>query len=280
MKNLVSVEYLKDNLDNVVIIDTTGDFMDDKAGIEIYKKGHIPNAYYIDLDIDMCGCKGVHGGRHPLPEDMQSFVDKLESLGISNDTKVVVYDQGLMYAARFWWMCRYIGLDNVKVLDGSFYQWQKQNLPISTDIPKLPKEKGKITYKVNTDMTVNYQDILTVINDYDGSIAIVDSRGHQRYLGMPNDIDTRPGHIPHALNYYFDDAINQDGTYKSIDELKNHFKDLFNYKEIIVHCGSGVSGAVNILALDEIGLPAKFYIGSISDYTSYPDSVVINEYKE
>jgi thiosulfate/3-mercaptopyruvate sulfurtransferase len=273
MVDLVSVTWLKNNMDKVIIIDATNDFLDQEVGRLMYKKVHIPNAYHLDLKDDLSSPTQAHGGRHPLT-DLDKFKNKLESIGVNNNSEIVVYDTGLMYSTRFWWMCNYYSFTNVKILDGCFKAWQDAGYPISDQITPLPELKSKLDLKIKSEMIVDYQDILSIIANKDNTTILVDSRSNERFAGLDSSVDVKPGHIPTAVNYFFQDVINEDGKYKSVAELKEHFKDILKYQNIIFYCGSGISATVNAFALYQLGRTCKIYIGSYSDYESYPDAKI------
>lgn len=272
MKNLVSPEYLFDNINKVVIIDATNNFMIPAEGIEKYRARHIPGAFHIDLRNDMSRDVTEHGGRDPLPESMEAFKNKLEEYGVSTDTEIVVYDEDIVPASRFWWMCKYIGLYKVRLLDGGINAWLENGFEISTELPPLP-QRGNIQMKLDLERIADIGDIRRAISDED--VLIIDSRSNIRYTGKEEPIDKKAGHIPTAQNYFYEGVLEQDGKYKRPGYLKEHFKGVEKYKEIICQCGSGVSAPVNVIALDEIGIKAKLYVGSWSDYISYEDSLVV-----
>lgn len=272
MKNIVEAKWLKENFDKVVIVDATNNFMIPEEGRQKHDKAHIEGAFHIDLRKDMVGTIGEHGGRDPLPDDISTFAQKLEEFGISNDTPVVVYDEDLVPSSRFWWMCQYIGVKNVKVLNGGINAWTRAGYELTDEATVFPKEKGHIEIRLDTSMLADIDDIKRAINYK--QIAIVDSRTSDRYKGILEPIDKKAGHIPTALNFYYAEVLDPENGYKPVEFLEEHYAPLREYDELIVHCGSGVSGSVNIIAMDEIGMRAKFYIGSWSDYITYPDSVI------
>lgn len=270
MKNIVNAEYLYQNKDKVVVVDATNNFMIPEEGREKYLKRHIEGAFHIDLKEDMSREITVHGGRDPLPEDMNLFKEKLESFGINTDTEVIVYDEDIVPASRFWWMSKYIGLKNVKVLDGGISAWIKAGYSLTDEIPEIP-QTGHIDMQLKETMLVDISDIRKAI--VDENTLIIDSRSPVRYRGEDEPIDVKAGHMPGAKNYFYENVLEPDGTYKPLEVLKAQFKNIES-PLVICHCGSGVSGPVNIIALDEIGISAKLYVGSWSDYITYEDSVI------
>lgn len=275
MKNIVDVKWLEENLEKIILIDATNNFMIPEEGRQKHDKAHIKGAFHIDLRKDMVGVIGEHGGRDPLPEDISTFAKKLEEFGIGNDSVVVVYDEDLVPSSRFWWMCKYIGVNDVKVLNGGVNAWTAAGNRLTDEPTPLPDRKGSIEVRLDTSMLADIEDIKRAINYK--QIAIVDSRTPDRYKGILEPIDKKAGHIPTALNYFFGEVIDPVEGYKDISFLEKQYAPLREYDEIIVHCGSGVSGSVNIIAMDEVGIRAKFYIGSWSDYITYPDSVIVTE---
>lgn len=273
MKNIVDVQrllgYLKD--ERLVLLDCRFDLDNGQYGREAYRKSHIRGAYYIDLEGDLSGPKGEHGGRHPLPE-IGKFVEVLEKLGISNDSIVVIYDDGeFPVAARLWWMMKYIGIDRVYVLEGGFKAWEESGMETTDEIPVVG-EKGKLEIKIHPEMLFSIDEVRKNIGNKHA--AIIDSRARERYLGIEEPIDKRGGHIPGALNYFWKNILNGNKI-KSEDELRDYFKELKKYENIIVHCGSGITACPNIIALDEIDMKPVLYLGGWSDWVSYDENEAV-----
>lgn len=272
MKNLVSAQWLKDKMndDNLVIFDCRFSLMDPEYGEKAYKEEHIVNSVYISLDKDLAGEKMEHGGRHPLP-DMIEFSKFMEGFGVTNDSVIVIYDDGdLAGPSRFWWMLKYMGLDNVYILEGGIKAWKKENGDLTKEVKKS-FESGTIKLNIKENMKCEMEYVKNSIGKSD--IIIVDSRANERYLGIVEPIDKKAGHIPTAKNY--DWTLNfKDGKILAEDQLKDRFKQLTNYKEVIVHCGSGVTGCANVLMLEEIGIESKLYVGSWSDWSSYDENPI------
>lgn len=266
MQNIISTLWLIDNINDVIIFDASSNFLDPAEGKAKYKSRHIENAFHIDLKDDMCGMVKEHGGRDPFPRDINTFVKKLESYGISNDSKIVVYDENLFNSTRFWIMCKYIGLDNIYILDGGINAWVKENYPLTKTFPTLPKS-GKITVSLRDNIIVEIDQVRNAINDK--NTLLIDSRSEERYSGTNETIDKIAGHIPNAKNYFFGNVLDDELKFKSLDDIKANFKDVESYKNIICYCGSGISANINIVALDEIGVKSQLYVGSWSDYITY-----------
>ncbi|WP_187296245.1 sulfurtransferase [Tepidibacter mesophilus] len=270
MKNLVSVKWLKENNnEDLVVVDCRFDLQIPSYGKDSYLKGHIPNAIYMDMNKDLAGNVKAHGGRHPLP-DLNEFKSKLEGCGIGNSTTVVAYDDGeVAGASRFWWMLKYIGHDKVHILDGGINAWIEADYALSSDIPN--KRKEHLDININQSIIATVDEVRKNI-DEDTSI-IIDSRSFERYKGEVEPIDKKAGHIPSAQNYFWMHVL-ENNRVKDNKKLKDHFNEVLKYKNVIVHCGSGITGCVNYVALDEIGIKSKLYLGSWSDWISYDENEV------
>ena len=274
MKNFKSSEWLIENInkDNLVILDARAELNDSSAGLMQYKIGHIKRAQYVDLGDVMIGELEEHGGRHPLPP-MGKFINNMRGLGIQNDSIIIVYDNGdLAMAGRLWWLLKYAGLEEVYVLEGGYDDWINSNLQITQEVIKPQKSSG-LNLNIKGPMFAAIEDIKKAIESE--NIAIIDSRTYDRYSGEVEPLDTVAGHIPTALNYPWVDLIKENK--KDISQLKKHFEELFQFNEILVHCGSGVTGTVNILFMEEIGLKPKLYAGGYSDWVSYKGNKVISK---
>lgn len=270
-KNIVEADWLQKHISdsNLVIVDCRFNLEDPEEGKKQYEAGHIPNALYFDLNEDLSGPVKEHGGRHPLPEPTV-FLNKLEKSGINETVTVVAYDdQNGMVAARFWWMLKYFGHPAVHVLDGGFSHWVEKNYPVSTKIPSPIKRTFQP--KANEEMVVDMKDVQEQLHRLD--TVLVDSRSAERYLGVHEPLDSKAGHIPGAVNFFWGENV-KDGKWDK-ELIKHRFDGLKEKEEIIVYCGSGVSACSNILAMDEAGLQnIKLYNGSWSDWSSYTNNPV------
>lgn len=275
MKNIVSVNWLKENLNNqnLVVVDCRFDLMDKEYGKRSYEKEHIKGAVRVDLEKDLSSEVREHGGRHPLPK-IEKLKETFENIGISNESIVVAYDEGdLAGPARLWWILKYLGHKEVYVLNGGIEAFKSVGGEVTSDVE--PIEKSEFKVNVNKDMIVDMEYVKDRINNE--RVAIVDSRENKRYIGEFEPVDKRAGHIPGALNYFWMDILDkaEDGfTIKSQDKLKELFSKLNDYDEVIVYCGSGVTACPNSLALTEAGVKHKLYAGSYSDWISYEENSV------
>ncbi|WP_046173675.1 sulfurtransferase [Domibacillus indicus] len=257
---IVTTDWLNENLEQAAIFDCRFNLADPAEGAALYEKSHIPGAYYAHLDHHLSGEKGQGGGRHPLP-DMTVFQAFMESCGVSDDTPVVAYDDGVsMFAGRLWWLLSYAGHQNVFILDGGFSAWTEAGLPVTDEKPE--RRTGRLTLELQEDMAADAEEVAS------GSALLIDSRASERYLGETEPLDRVPGHIPGAINRFFGEAMEK-GKWKPASEQKKRFAGIDRDKPIIVYCGSGVSATPNIIALKQAGFTnVKLYPGSYSDWSS------------
>ncbi|CUI07447.1 sulfurtransferase [Massilia antarctica] len=271
---LISAADLAGHIDNPswVIVDCRHDLMNLAAGREAYAAGHLPHALFADIETELSGAKrgadGVFRGRHPLPV-RADLVETLRSWGIDDDSQVVAYDaHGGMFAARLWWMLRWVGHPAVAVLDGGLAAWQAAGLALST-APQSPRS-GTITERAPLVTTVSAADVLDNIKG--GKRVVIDARAADRFRGENETIDPVGGHIPGAKNHFFKDNLGPDGRFKDAAQLKAELAPLVgNPQDAIMQCGSGVTACHNLLALEVAGLPgAALYPGSWSEWCADP----------
>lgn len=266
MKNsLISASELGELLGkNTLVIDCRFNLMDKEQGYLQYQEGHIPGAYYFHLERDLSSPVSTHGGRHPLP-DFQQLKEKLETSGANAQTNIVVYDDSRMaYAARAWWLFRYMGLKNVRILNGGFKAWV--NAKGSLDRREPGTKLGNLSIRLNEKSIVNRESILPP-----SIYRLIDSRETRRYQGLEEPIDPVAGHIEGAVNFFWQEVTDENGFIKSIDAQKQRWDSLASTDNLVVYCGSGVTACVNLLSLHLCGIDAKLYPGSWSDWCSYLD---------
>ena len=256
-----------------VVLDCRHDLMNPAAGRDAYAAGHIKNAQFADMDHQLSGAKrgadGVFRGRHPLPE-RAALVETLRSWGINPGTQVVAYDaHGGMFAARLWWLLRWVGHASVAVLDGGLPAWQAQGLPMSTESSSA-RVPGTIAERAPLVGTISANEVLKNIES--GEKIVLDARAADRFRGENETMDPVGGHIPGAKNRFFKDNLQADGRFKSADQLKTDFGALVDDPaRAIMQCGSGVTACHNLLALEVAGMPgAALYPGSWSEWCSDP----------
>ncbi|KUN15713.1 3-mercaptopyruvate sulfurtransferase [Streptomyces canus] len=233
-----------------------------------YAAGHIPGAVYVDLDRELAGPAGT-GGRHPLP-DLAEFGAAMRRAGVSTGRPVVVYDGGQGWAAaRAWWLLRWTGHPDVRVLDGGLPSWQG---PLQSSVPGPALAEG------------DFEPVPAAAGLLDADAAaalaragvLLDARAGERYRGEVEPIDRVGGHIPGARSAPTTDNVGPDGRFLPTEELNARFKALGagDDTEVGVYCGSGVSGAHEVLALAVAGIPAALYVGSWSEWSSDPERPV------
>jgi thiosulfate/3-mercaptopyruvate sulfurtransferase len=239
-----------------------------------YEAGHLPGAVYVDLDSELAGAPGAGagagGGRHPLP-DLEVFTAAMRRAGVGAGRDVVVYDGGLGWAAaRAWWLLRWAGHDRVRVLDGGLPAWLAAGHDLAKDIPA--PAPGDFTPAPGALPLLSAADAATLARRG----VLLDARAAERYRGDVEPIDRVGGHIPGALSAPTVDNLATDGHFLPPDALALRFADLGATAdaEVGVYCGSGVSGAHEVLALAVAGVPAALYVGSWSEWSSDPDRPV------
>ncbi len=265
------------NKKNWVILDCRHDLTNRDAGQQAFLQGHIPTAQFAHLDDDLSGCKvgadGVFRGRHPLP-DRAAFIHKLRSWGINDDTQVIAYDaQGGIFAARCWWMLRWVGHVAVAVLDGGLPAWVAAEHEITTEVI------DGATFGTISDNPplVKLADVSDVqANLQSQQKTLLDARSPDRFCGKNETMDNMGGHIPGAKNRFFKDNLQLNGSFKSVDQLRTEFSVLVNDpQQAIMQCGSGVTACHNLLALELAGMSgAALYVGSWSEWCSDPSRPV------
>ncbi|WP_267243731.1 sulfurtransferase [Streptomyces sp. PR69] len=228
-----------------------------------YEQGHLPGAVFVDLDAELASPPGA-GGRHPLP-DLAAFGAAMRRAGLSAGTPVVVYDGGIGWAAaRAWWLLRWTGHEEVRVLDGGLPAWRG---PLSTEEPAPPP--GDFTPVPGA----------MPLLDADGAAQharsglLLDARAGERYRGETEPIDPVAGHIPGAVSAPTTENAGPDGRFLPADALAERFRALGaseDAKEIGVYCGSGVSAAHEVLALEIAGFRGALYAGSWSEWVRDP----------
>lgn len=268
-KPLVSVDWLALHHQHVILVDCRyGSSDDPDAGRRAYEAAHLPGAVYFHLDTDMSGPVQEHGGGHPLP-DLQEVAAKLGALGIGPGTPVVAYDATGPYAARFWWLLRYLGHDEVAVLDGGYDAWVARGLPRTAD-RTAPAARTFVT-----DPRPEMVATMTDVRDRGQGQAVIDARSPERFGGQASPLDPKSGHIPGAVNRFWQESVRPDGTWKGPAEQAARFAGLPAGPDAIHSCGSGVTACANLLAMEIAGLKgARLYVGSWSDWCTYPGNEV------
>ncbi|MGI5260681.1 sulfurtransferase [Streptomyces angustmyceticus] len=235
-------------------------------GRPLYEAGHVPGAVYVDLDSELASPPGT-GGRHPLP-DLDVFADAMRAAGVRSDRPVVVYDGGQGWAAaRAWWLLRWTGHPDVRVLDGGLAAWEAVGGALSVD--QSTAREGDFTPVPGGLALLRADDAAAVARRG----VLLDARAGERYRGEVEPIDKVAGHIPGAVSAPTTENVVEGGTvFRDASELAERFASLgaTANAEVGVYCGSGVSAAHQVLALAIAGVPAALYVGSWSEWSADP----------
>ena len=229
-----------------------------------YLEGHVPGAVYVDLDTELARHGAPTDGRHPLPEpgDLQSAARRW---GIGPSSTVVVYDgQGNLAAARAWWLLRWAGLTDVRILDGALPAWVRSGGALETD--DVVPEPGDVTLSGGALPTLDVEDVA----DFARTGTLLDARAGERFRGEVEPVDPKAGHVPGAVSAPTGDNLNPDGTFRPPTELRARFAALGADAErpVAAYCGSGVTAAHQVAALAIAGIPAALYPGSWSQWSN------------
>ncbi|AKU16581.1 sulfurtransferase [Luteipulveratus mongoliensis] len=270
---LISAEQLHARLDRgepVVLLDVSWQ-LGQPSMRPAYDAGHLPGAAWVEFESVLSGAPG-DGGRHPMP-DLATLEEAMRAAGVSNDSSVVVYDQGnALAASRCWWLLEYCGHECVQVLDGGRALWESLGLPLSSD-PVAP-ERGDFV------ATPPSRDVLDADDaaEYARRSVLIDARPADRFRGENETIDPVAGHIPGALSSPALANLQDDGRFLTGDDLAMRFTSygIGPHSQVGVYCGSGVQAMHTALALEASGIGAQtaVYVGSWSHWITDPDRPV------
>ncbi|HEV7195855.1 MAG TPA: sulfurtransferase [Pedococcus sp.] len=234
-------------------------------GRDLYTAAHLPGAHFVDLDAELSGPPGP-GGRHPLPT-AHAVQEALRRCGARAGAPILVYDQGGSYAAaRAWWVFRYFGATEVRVLDGGVPAWREAGGPTTAEVP----EAGA------GDFETHPGGLPLLDAEAAAPLArhgiLLDVRAPERFRGEVEPIDPVAGHIPAAVSSPVTDTLAPDGRMRDPDDLRARFATLgvAADRPVGAYCGSGVTAAQEVLALHEAGIPAALYVGSWSHWITDP----------
>lgn len=274
LTTLISVDDLAPHIQqpNWVILDCRHDLANPEAGRAAYDAGHIPGAQFAHLDTDLAGAKtnhaGVFQGRHPLPERAE-FIARLRAWGVNPDSQVVVYDaHSGMFAARLWWMLRWVGHATVAVLDGGLPAWVAAHHAVTQNVAAV--QPGTIADRAALAAVAHSAEVAANLKTKQK--ILVDARSPDRFRGENETMDPIGGHIPGAKNRFFKENLQADGSFKAAEQLHAELSQLVgDAQQAIMQCGSGVTACHNLLALEVAGMPgAALYPGSWSEWCSDP----------
>jgi len=274
--SIIDADELFKHLDDPAfrIIDCRYNLNATEEGLALYNIEHIPNAVYAHLKRDLSSPVTKTSGRHPLP-DVTTLKLTLGHWGIDDTVQVVVYDNAAgSYAARLWWLLRWLGHNKVAVLNGGYDIWKRQGMPITAEIPQVSPR----TFDGTPDMTMiadtrAVEELLTL-----PKTQLIDVRDPERYQGRIEPIDKIAGHIPGAINVPWKKNIDENGLYLSKAQLYDHYKSILhvsNMENTVFMCGSGVTACHSLVALTYIGMTgSKLYPGSWSEWITDPEHPV------
>ncbi|MEP6678117.1 MAG: sulfurtransferase [Betaproteobacteria bacterium] len=267
---LISTDELAARLDDasIALFDVRHDLGSPESwGEHEHKASHLPHAVFLHLDRDLSATKNGSNGRHPLPTP-EACAALFGRMGIDAGKQVVIYDQGSgSFAARMWWMLRWLGHDAVAVLDGGFAKWTREKRPVTTEAvtPVATTFRAK-----NVMPTVSSSGVEASLSRH--TLLLVDARAAERFRGEVEPMDPVAGHIPGAVNRPASLNLTTEGVFKSAAELRTEFAALLGgrtHADVVQYCGSGVTACANILAMEIAGLQGtRLYPGSWSEWVA------------
>ena len=252
------------------VVDCRFDLGDPDSGEAAFRRGHLPGAVYAHLDRDLSGPRTPWSGRHPLPEP-EALAATLGALGIGAGIQVVAYDDsGGIYAARLWWLLRWLGHREVAVLNGGLGAWRAHQLPLSSDpTPLVPR---LFQARPNAEAHVSADDVAALLERR--SALVLDARAAERFEGRIEPLDPCAGHVPGARNHPYTRNLGSDGRFLEAAELGGRFTHALGATKpaaVVSMCGSGVTACHTLLALEIAGLTgARLYPGSWSEWCRDP----------
>ena len=260
----------------LLLFDCRFDLADTAVGARACDAGHLPGAVYLHLDDDLSAPRDgqpPRNGRHPLPS-RQAFAQRLAALGCHDALPVVAYDaSGGMFAARLWWMLRWLGHGAVQVLDGGLPAWEAAGGALQGG-PVPAREPGRLSLRPPLVHTIDYAALRAGLGH--GARLIVDARAPERFRGEGEILDPVGGHIPGAANRCFRDNLSPAGTFKPQNQLRSEWLALMAGRtpaDLVQQCGSGVTACHNLLALEAAGLGGSaLYAGSWSEWCVQPNA--------
>lgn len=260
------------------IVDCRFDLADPEAGRRLYGNAHIPGAVFADLDQDLSAPLTAASGRHPLP-DAASMAATFSRLGISRSTRVVVYDEGSgALAARCWWLLRWLGHKDACLLNGGFARWER--LGFATETGPVRVEGEDFYAEPQNQLVLRTEDIVAAGEEC-GSLQLMDARDPERFAGISEPIDPVAGHIPGAISLPLTASLEEDGTWKSVAELRPVWEQALGAglgRPWSTMCGSGVTACHLVVSGLLAGLPEpRVYVGSWSEWITDPDRPIASD---
>lgn len=258
-----------------VVFDCRHDLMDLTKGERLYREGHLPGAFFANLDVDLSSSKSGTNGRHPLPSPA-TFGAFLARHGVTSDTTLVAYDDaGGPFASRLWWLASWVGLAKASLLDGGIQRWIADGHTLSTAVPHA--RTAPLSIHANALLVTSAEELLPRIGK--AGCTLIDARPAERFRGDVEPIDPVAGHIPGAINRFYKENLNADLTFKSREQLRAEFAQLLDVDgctEVVHQCGSGVTACANIFAMEYAGLSgSRLYAGSWSEWIADPSRPIV-----
>jgi thiosulfate/3-mercaptopyruvate sulfurtransferase len=274
MDSLVTAEWLSEHLndpdlvvlDSSVLIEQAEDgSMRSVSGRANYESGHIPTAGFADLLGDLSDSDSPHRYAVPAPEQ---FVAAMSALGVGDDTRVVLYDNyNSVWAARVWWMLRWVGFDRAALLDGGLGAWTAAGGTLSTEPPNRPA--GNLTLSLRPELIVDRDEVLAAIDD--DAVNLIDALPEAHFRGEFS-MYARPGHIPSASNVPVQSLWNDEGRYRSQDELDTLFESDRDTRTI-TYCGGGIAASADAFIMTRLGYKdVAVYTASLQEWAADPDN--------
>ena len=275
---LVTPEQLAGELDrkDQVIVDCRFNLKKPEAGRQAWEAGHIPGAFYADLDKDLASPVTPESGRHPLPEP-EIFAARLGGWGVNPATRVIVYDDvGGGIAGRLWWLLRWAGHEKASLLDGGLPAWEEAGLPLDAGQPELASARYPV--KPGSMPVISTAEVQSSVGT--GELCLLDARAPKRFEGIHEPIDPVAGHVPGAVNLPYNECIDDAGRFLDAGELQSILQERLgagDQEAVACTCGSGVTACHIVFAMELAGLvpdqmetPA-LYVGSWSEWIRSED---------
>jgi thiosulfate/3-mercaptopyruvate sulfurtransferase len=269
-RTLISPEQLFERLgeEGLVVVDCRHALADFGQGLRLYEESHLPGAFFASVEDELAGTKTGKNGRHPLP-DPERFARFLRQCGAADTSQLVAYDAGGdMFAARFWFLSRWIGHNDVAVLDGGYAAWTALGYPVTAELPK--PQPGTLAVRLHPEYIVDADYVVAHLGS--DAMQLLDARARERYTGKSETVDPVAGRIPGAHNRFFKENFDESGRFKSPDALRAEFEaGGLDPKRVVHQCGSGVSAAAQLFAMHLAGLEgSRVYNGSWSEWIADP----------
>ena len=271
---LIGAAELRDRLGEAFVVDCSHDLASPEAGLRDFEAAHVPGAVHLHLDRDLSGPLGPGSGRHPLP-DARRLAERLAALGLHRGQLLVAYDRNFSpYAARLWWLMRWLGASRVAVLDGGWQAWQAAGGTAESG-PARSRAPGDFEAAAQPAMPgIGVDELLADVSRETRELLVVDARSPARYAGEGETLDPVGGHIPGAVCRFFRDNLDADGLFLPAPQLREQWLRVLQGhapEQVVSQCGSGVTACHNLLALELAGLRGvRLYPGSWSQWCADP----------